>query len=116
LADAEALIRRCTNCQFFCKQFHVPAHNLITILPSWSFACWGLDMIGPLNNCASMFHTRVGGYQQVYQVDRVQVNRNALCRLSGYLHLRHPTLFWLPQHHHYGLRIQFPLASVMGFL
>ena len=26
----------------------VPAHNLITIPPSWPFACWGLDMIGPL--------------------------------------------------------------------
>jgi hypothetical protein len=33
LADAEALIRRCTNSQFFGKQPHVPAHNLITIRP-----------------------------------------------------------------------------------
>jgi hypothetical protein len=48
LADAEALVRQCTNCQFFGKQPHVPAHNLITIPPSWPFACWGLDMIGPL--------------------------------------------------------------------
>jgi hypothetical protein len=47
LADAEALVHRCTNCQFFNKQPHVPAHNLITIPPSWPFACWGLDMIGP---------------------------------------------------------------------
>jgi hypothetical protein len=39
LTDAEALIRRCTNFQFFCKQPHVPAHNLITISPSWPFAC-----------------------------------------------------------------------------
>jgi hypothetical protein len=31
-------------------------------------------------------------------------------------HLRHPTPFWLPQHHHYGSGVQFPLASVMGFL
>jgi hypothetical protein len=48
LADAKALVRRCTNYQFFSKQSHVPAHNLITIPPSWLFACWGLDMIGPL--------------------------------------------------------------------
>jgi ribonuclease HI len=34
LADDEALVRRCTNCQFFSKQHHVPAHNLITIPPS----------------------------------------------------------------------------------
>jgi hypothetical protein len=39
LADAEALVRRCNNCQFFGKQLHVPAHNLITIPPSWPFAC-----------------------------------------------------------------------------
>jgi hypothetical protein len=48
LADTEALVCRCTNFQFFSKQPHVPPHNLITIPPSWSFACWGLDMIGPL--------------------------------------------------------------------
>jgi hypothetical protein len=31
LADAEALVRRCINCQFFSKLPHVLAHNLITI-------------------------------------------------------------------------------------
>jgi hypothetical protein len=45
--DAEDLMRRCQNCQFFSKQSHVPAHSLITIPPSWPFACWSLDMIGP---------------------------------------------------------------------
>jgi hypothetical protein len=58
LANAEALVRRCTNCQFFGKQPHVPAHNLITIPPSWPFACWGLDMIGP-------FTTALGGFTHV---------------------------------------------------
>jgi hypothetical protein len=48
LTDVEELIRRCTNCQFFCRQAHVPAHNLITIPPPWSFACGELDMIVPL--------------------------------------------------------------------
>ena len=33
---------------FFGRKTHVPAHNLITIPPSWPFACWSLDMIGPL--------------------------------------------------------------------
>jgi hypothetical protein len=58
LADAKALICWCTNCQFFSKQPHVLAHNLITIPPSWSFACWGLDMIGPLT-------TTPGGFTHV---------------------------------------------------
>jgi hypothetical protein len=58
LADAETLVRRCNNCQFFGKKPHVPAHNLITIPPSWPFACWGLDMIGP-------FTTAPGGFTHV---------------------------------------------------
>jgi hypothetical protein len=55
LADAKDLIRWCTNCQFFGRQAHVPAHNLITIPPSWYFACWGLDMIGPLTTAPGGF-------------------------------------------------------------
>jgi hypothetical protein len=47
VTDAEDLVRSCQNCQFFGKQTHVPAHSLITIPPSWPFACCSLDMIGP---------------------------------------------------------------------
>jgi hypothetical protein len=47
VSDAEDLVRRCQNYQFFGKQSHVPAHNLITIPPSWLFASWSLDIIGP---------------------------------------------------------------------
>ena len=38
LADAENLVRRCPGCQYFTKQNHMPAHNLITIPPSWPFS------------------------------------------------------------------------------
>jgi hypothetical protein len=48
LGDAEELVRRCQGCQYFAKQHHVPAYKLVTISPTWPFACWGLDMIGPL--------------------------------------------------------------------
>jgi hypothetical protein len=48
LGDAEELVRRCQGCQYFAKQYHVPAYKLVTIPPTWPFACWGLDMIGPL--------------------------------------------------------------------
>jgi hypothetical protein len=44
LGDAEELVRRC---QYFAKQQHVSAYKLVTIPPTWRFACWGLDMIGP---------------------------------------------------------------------
>jgi ribonuclease HI len=58
VSDAEDLVWRCQNCQFFGKQSHIPAQNLITIPPSWPFACWSLDMIGP-------FTTAPGGFTHI---------------------------------------------------
>ena len=58
VSDAEHLVKRCPGCQFFGKKAHVPAHNLITIPPSWLFACWSLDMIGPLT-------TALGGFNHI---------------------------------------------------
>jgi hypothetical protein len=39
VSDAEDLVCRCKNCQFSDKQSHVSSHSLITIPPSWPFAC-----------------------------------------------------------------------------
>jgi hypothetical protein len=58
LGDAEELVKRCQGCQYFAKQQHVPAYKLVTIPPTWPFACWGLDMIGPLP-------TAPGGFNRV---------------------------------------------------
>jgi hypothetical protein len=58
LGDAEELVRRCQGCQYFTKQQHVLAYKLVTIPPTWSFPCWGLDMIGPLP-------TAPGGFNRV---------------------------------------------------
>src|SRR5687767_14972429 len=56
LANAEELVHRCQDCQFFTKQQHVPAYKLITIPPSWPFACWGPDMIVPLPTAPRGFY------------------------------------------------------------
>jgi hypothetical protein len=56
--NAEELVRRCQGCQYFAKQQHVPAYKLVTIPPTWPFACWGLNMIGPLP-------TAPGGFNRV---------------------------------------------------
>jgi hypothetical protein len=58
VGDAEELVRVCQGCQYFAKQQHVPACKLVTIPPTWPFACWGLDMIGPLP-------TTPGGFNRV---------------------------------------------------
>jgi hypothetical protein len=58
LGNAEELVRRCQGCQYFAEQQHVPAYKLVTIPPTWPFACWGLDMIGTLQ-------TAPGGFNRV---------------------------------------------------
>jgi hypothetical protein len=58
LGDDEELVRRCQGCQYFAKQQHVTAYKLVTIPPTWPFACWGLDMIGTLP-------TALGGFNKV---------------------------------------------------
>jgi transposase InsO family protein len=56
--DAAELVQRCEACQYLSKQQHLPAQQLQTIPITWSFACWGLDMIGP-------FKKAQGGYTHV---------------------------------------------------
>jgi hypothetical protein len=58
LGDVEELVRRCQGSQYFAKQQHVPAYKLVTVPPTWPFARWGLDMIGPLP-------TAPGGFNRV---------------------------------------------------
>jgi ribonuclease HI len=56
LGDAEELVRKCQGCQYFAKQQHVLAYKLVTIPSTWPFACWGLDMIGPLPTALGWFN------------------------------------------------------------
>jgi hypothetical protein len=58
VTDAKDLVKRCKGCQFFAKQQHLPAQALRTIPPSWPFAIWGLDAVGP-------FRTAPGGYKHI---------------------------------------------------
>jgi hypothetical protein len=56
MTDAKDLVKRCKGCQFFAKQQHLSAQALRTIPPSWPFAMWGLDSVGP-------FRTAPDGYR-----------------------------------------------------
>jgi ribonuclease HI len=55
VADATKIVRSCRGCQFYATQTHLPAQALQTILITWSFAVWGLDLIGPLQKAPGGF-------------------------------------------------------------
>jgi hypothetical protein len=56
MTDAKDLVKRFKGCQLFAKQQHLPAQALRTIPPSWPFAMWGFDSVGPFRNAP-------GGYR-----------------------------------------------------
>jgi hypothetical protein len=58
MANTQNLVRWFKSCQFFTKQQHVLAQVPRTILPSWPFAIWGLDLVGP-------FKMAPGGYKHI---------------------------------------------------
>jgi hypothetical protein len=48
VAGASEIVRTCEGCQFYARKTNLPAHALQTILVTWPFAVWGLDIVGPL--------------------------------------------------------------------
>jgi hypothetical protein len=48
VADANKVVRTCEGCQLYARKTHLPSHTLQTIPVTWSFAVWGLDIVGPL--------------------------------------------------------------------
>jgi ribonuclease HI len=55
VADATRIVRTCQGCQFYARQTHLPAQALKTIPITWSFAVWGLDLVGPLQKAPGGF-------------------------------------------------------------
>jgi hypothetical protein len=53
------MVKSCKACQFHAKQIHTPAQALQMIPPSWPFAVWGVDILGP-------FPRAVGGYRFLF--------------------------------------------------
>jgi hypothetical protein len=48
VADVNEVVRTYEACQFYACKTNLPAHALQTIPVTWSFAVWGLDIVGPL--------------------------------------------------------------------
>jgi ribonuclease HI/transposase InsO family protein len=55
VADATRIVRSCRGCQFYARQTHLPAQTLQTIPITWTFAVWGLYLVGPLQKAPGGF-------------------------------------------------------------
>ena len=75
LQDATNLVRTCEACQFHAKQIHQPAQELHTILLSWPFAVWGLDILGPFPRALGGFHFLFVAIDKLTKWREVQVMR-----------------------------------------
>jgi hypothetical protein len=47
VVDATHIVRSCRGCQYFTRQIHASIQELKAIPITWSFAMWGLDLLGP---------------------------------------------------------------------
>jgi hypothetical protein len=128
LQDAPELVKSCEACQFHAKQIHTPAQALQMIPPSWPFAVWGVDTLGP-------FPRAVGGYRFLFvAIDKfikwpeatpvvsitqgvvVTFLKSIICRFGVPSHIitDNGTQFksWLFQEYCEGIGTQFCFASV----
>jgi hypothetical protein len=48
-SDVAQIMRSSRECQYITRQIHAPAQEFQTIPITWSFAVWGLDLLGPFN-------------------------------------------------------------------
>jgi hypothetical protein len=55
IADATKVVRSCEGCQYYARQTHLLAQALQTILITWPFQVWGLDLVGPLQKAPGGF-------------------------------------------------------------
>ena len=104
LKDDVELVRRCNACQFHAKQIHTPAQAPQMIPPSWPFAVWGVDILGP-------FPRAVGGYRFLYvAIDKftkwpeVTPVVNITKKISSRIPQVHCVQIWHPKPHHRGQR------------
>src|SRR4051812_15122468 len=79
MRNAEDIVRRCIACQKFASRPHAPASELKTILLSWSFATWGLDMVGPLKKSSKggRTHLLVAVDKSTKWIEAVPINSSS---------------------------------------
>jgi len=54
--DCIEYLRRCHKCQIYANKINAPPHQLFNLVAPWSFAMWGMDVIGPITPKASNGH------------------------------------------------------------
>jgi ribonuclease HI len=91
VTDAKDLVKRCKGCQFFAKQQHLPAQVLRTIHPSWPFAMWGLDAVGPFGTTPSGYKHILVAIDKFTKWTEVRPVAKSNVGRSSQIHRRHQT-------------------------
>jgi hypothetical protein len=95
VADANEVVRTCEGCQFYARKTNLSANALQTIPVTWSFAVWGLDIIGPLRKAP-------GGYTHLLvAVDKFSKWIEA--RPITYLRVEQAVSFFIDIIHRFGV-------------
>jgi ribonuclease HI len=101
VADATRIVRTCQGCQFYARQTHLPAQALLTIPITWSFAMWGLDLVGPLQKAPGGYtHLLVAINKFSKWIEVRPLKHHQVQTGGGVLHQHHPSL-WGPELHHH---------------
>jgi hypothetical protein len=91
VADTTRIVRTCEGCQFYARQTRLPAQALQTIPINWSFAVWGLDLVGPLQKAPEGLHVPLGRavrHRQSSEARNEQADRQS--RRGLHQHFEHP--------------------------
>ncbi|XP_070017145.1 uncharacterized protein [Nicotiana sylvestris] len=54
--DCIHYVRKCHRCQIYADMIKIPPNELNATISPWSFAAWGIDVIGPIEPFASNGH------------------------------------------------------------
>ncbi|XP_048566849.1 uncharacterized protein LOC125546746 [Triticum urartu] len=84
LDATKELVKKCKGCQKFGSKQHLSASALKTIPRTWSFAIWGLDMVGPFKTaCGGMSHMLKQRNQREDDVDLLEEGQLLALRRSA---------------------------------
>jgi hypothetical protein len=116
VADANEVVCTCEGCQFYTRKPNLPAHTLQTIPVTWSFAVWGLDIVGPLRKALGGYtHLLVALDKFSKWIEAHPITNLRAERVVSFFHGHHPPVWSAELHHHGQYGSQFTGRKFLEF-